>query len=291
MNKAQKLKELLHSGTAPIAAGVYDGISSRLAEQAGFQVGLMSGYGVSASILGMPDYGLLTMSEMASVCKNICKITTMPIIADGDTGYGNPLNVRRTVQEYEQAGAAAIQLEDQLFPKRCGHMQGKEVIPTLEHCKKIEMAVETRKDMLILARSDAKQPYGIDEAINRVNEYANAGADFVLIDAPDYEDLPKIAEKVKAPLMVNMVEGGKTTITTREELRQMGFSLICYPTLSLFSNIYWTQRNFKHLAETGTSMDILEEMAKFKDWTDLAEMPRLQEMEQRYGIKDFNKMN
>ncbi len=290
MTKPQLLKELLNSGTAPFAIGIYDGISARIAEQMGFQVALMSGYGASASTLGMPDYGLMTMSEMVTIVRNLCKITNMPVIADGDTGYGNPLNVKRTVEEYEQAGAAAIQLEDQLFPKRCGHMQGKEVIPTIEHCKKIEIAVETRKEMLILARSDAKQPYGIDEAIDRVNAYADAGADFVLIDAPDYEDLPRIREKVKAPLMVNMVEGGKTKITTREDLKNMGFNLICYPTLSLFSNIYWTQRNLKHLIEKGTSMDILDEMARFKDWTDLAEMPKLQAIEQRFGIKDFNTM-
>ncbi len=291
MNKAQRLKELLYSGKAPIAIGIYDGISARIAQECGFEVALMSGYGVSASQLGMPDYGLLTMSEMVQSVRNICKITDIPVIADGDTGYGNPLNVRRTVEEYENAGAAAIQLEDQLFPKRCGHMQGKEVIPTLEHCRKIEMAVETRKDMLILARSDAKQPYGIDEAIHRVNEYAKAGADFVLIDAPDYEDLPKIVEQVEAPLMVNMVEGGKTTITTLEDLRSMGFSLVCYPTIALFSNIYHTKKNLMHLVKTGTSMDILDEMAKFKEWTDLAGMPQLQAMEQRYGIKDFNTMN
>jgi len=282
MTKAQKLKELLASGTAPLAIGIYDGISARIAQEAGFEVALMSGYGVSASVLGMPDYGMLTMTEMCTMVRNLTKIIDMPLVADGDTGYGNPLNVRRTVMEYEEAGAAAIQLEDQVFPKRCGHMDGKEVIPMAEHCRKIEMAAATRKDMLILARTDAANTHDTDEAIKRCNAYHEAGADFVLIDAAPFQDLEKIRSSIKAPMMINQVEGGKTTIVAREYLRALGFNLICYPTLALFANVYHTRKILTELASSGTSKGLEEQIATFQSWTTLAGLPRLQELEKQY---------
>lgn len=282
MTKPQQLKDLLTSGEAPIAIGVYDGISARIAQDAGFKVALMSGYGAAGSILGMPDYGLMTMTEMCSVVRNINRIIDIPLIADGDTGYGNPLNVRRTVIEYEEAGAAAIQLEDQIFPKRCGHMDGKIVIPMLEHCRKIEMAATTRKDMLILARSDASASYGIDEAIKRVNAYHEAGADFVLIDAPGGDELKRIAESIKAPIMVNMVEGGKTPILTKKELKNLGFSLICYPTVALFAAVYHMKEVLGDLMREGTSKNISAKLETFKDYTSLVGLPMLQELEKKY---------
>lgn len=242
----------------------------------------MSGYGAAGSILGLPDYGLMTMTEMCSVVRNINRIIDIPLIADGDTGYGNPLNVRRTVIEYEEAGVAAIQLEDQIFPKRCGHMDRKQVIPMLEHCRKIEMAATTRKEMLILARSDASASYGIDEAIKRVNAYHEAGADFVLIDAPGGDELKRIAKGIKAPIMVNMVEGGKTTIMTREELRDMGFSLICYPTVALFANVFHTREILGELAQTGTSKGMNDRIEAFKEYTALVGLPYLEELEKKY---------
>ena len=234
--------------------------------------------------LGMPDYGMLTMSEMCTMLHNICRITDIPIVADGDTGYGNPLNVRRTVLEYEQAGAAAIQLEDQVFPKRCGHMDGKEVIPMLEHCRKIEMAAATRKDMLILARTDAANTHDTDEAIKRCNAYHEAGADFVLIDAAPAQDLKRIRESVKAPMMINQVEGGKTTIYPREYLRDLGFNLICYPTAALFANVFHTQEILRELARAGTSKGLEDQLATFKGWTTLAGLPQLQELEKKYVL-------
>ena len=285
MTKAQKLKELLASGTAPLAVGVYDGISTRIAEEAGFEVCLMSGYGVSASVLGQPDYGMLTMTEMVTMVRNLNNITNMPMIADGDTGYGNPLNVRRTVIEYEAAGAAAIQLEDQVFPKRCGHMDGKEVIPMEEHCRKIEMAAATRKEMLILARTDSANTHDVDEAIKRCNAYAEAGADFVLIDAAPAAELERIRKSIKAPMMINQVEGGKTTIYPREYLRNLGFNVICYPTLALFANVYHTKEILKTLVESGTSAGLEDQISTFKGWTTLAGLPKLQELEKKYVIK------
>lgn len=284
MTKPERLRELLASGTAPIAIGVYDGISARIAQNIGFEVALMSGYGVAGSVLGMPDYGMCTMTEMCNVVRNINRVIEIPLIADGDTGYGNPLNVRRTVMEYEEAGAAAIQLEDQVFPKRCGHMDGKEVIPMLEHCRKIEMAAATRKDMLILARTDSANTHDTDEAIRRCNAYYEAGADFVLIDAAPAQDLRKIRENVKAPMMINQVEGGKTTIMTRDALRELGFNLICYPTLALFANVFHTEKILKELAAIGTSRELTAEIATFKDYTTLVGLPALQELEKKYVL-------
>ena len=287
MSKAKQLKDILLRKEVAIAVGCYDGVSARLVQETGFEVALLSGYGVSGSLLGAPDYGMLTMPEMANQAKNVAKVLDIPLIADGDTGYGNPLNVKRTVEEYELAGAAAIQLEDQIFPKRCGHMDGREVIPMLEHCHKIEMAVNTRKEMLVLARSDAGEAHGIDEAIKRVNEYAKAGADFVLIDAPNsIEQLKRITDKVRdVPIMVNMVEGGKTPILTKEELQNLGFSLICYPTVALFAYVKAVKEILLELNKGGTSKDFPHKLETFKDYTTLVGLPQLQVLEKEYAIK------
>lgn len=285
-SKAQVLKELLRrKDNIPFAIGCYDGITARLVQEAGFEVALMSGYGVAGSVLGGPDYGMITMTEMCEMARNINHVIDIPLIADGDTGYGNTLNVRRTVIAYEEAGSAAIQLEDQVFPKRCGHMDGKEVIPVLEHCRKIEMAVATRKEMLILARSDACNTHGVEEAIRRINEYAKAGADFVLIDAPpSLDDLKRIGQEAQAPCMVNMVEGGKTDILPKEELQRLGFSLICYPTFVLFSSVFHLKRALARLRAEGTSKGMADQLESFKDYTALVGLPQLQQLEQQYKI-------
>lgn len=287
MTQAQKMKELLTRKEVAMCVGAYDGYTARLVQEAGFESILMTGYGVSGSVLGMPDYGMMTMTEMCTRCKDMVNVVDIPILADGDTGYGNPLNVRRTVMEYERAGAAAIQLEDQIFPKRCGHMDGKEVIPTLEHCRKIEMAVETRKEMLVLARSDARAPYGIDEAIRRVNEYAKAGADFVIIDAPgDVDELKKIADGIKVPIMVNQVEGGKTPILPKKTLEEMGFSLICYPTFVLFAAVKCLREMLADLQAKGDSNGVKDRLETFKSYTELVGLPELQRLEQKYVLDD-----
>jgi 2-methylisocitrate lyase-like PEP mutase family enzyme len=171
-SKAQILKDYLHNGTITTAVGCYDGFTAKLVEQAGFEVALISGAAVATSLQGLPDNGLITLTEMADAAKRISSCMDIPVIADADNGYGNALNVRRAVIEFEIGGCAAIQLEDQKSPKSCGHMDGKEVIPCIEHCRTIQLAAETRKDMLILARTDAASVNGIEDAIMRVNEYA-----------------------------------------------------------------------------------------------------------------------
>jgi 2-methylisocitrate lyase-like PEP mutase family enzyme len=287
MSKALELKKLLlQNDDLPIAVGSYDCVSARLIQEAGFDVTLMSGYGVAGSLVGYPDYGIITMTEMVNMVRNMANRVDIPVLADGDTGYGNPLNVMRTVIEYEQAGAAAIQLEDQIFPKRCGHMDGKEVISMLEHCRKIEMAANTRKEMLILARSDARATHGIDEAIKRVNEYMKAGADFVVIDAPgSIEELKKMGEQIRGPIMVNMVEGGKTPILTKQELKDMGYSLICYPTVALFAAVKALEEVLARLKEEGTSKFFTEKLETFSKYTSLVGLPALQELEKQYVLR------
>lgn len=253
-SKAQILKELLHSKPIPTAVGCYDGFTARLVEQAGFEVAFMSGAAVATAFQGLPDNGLITLSEMADAGKRISCCVDIPVIADADNGFGNALNARRAVMEFELGGCAAIQLEDQKMPKSCGHMDGKEVIPCIEHCRKIELAAKTRKEMLILGRTDAASVNGIDDAIMRVNEYAKAGADFVIIDAPrTVDDMKKIADEVQAPVMINLVEGGKTPYLPKSELQEMGFSMVCYPGVCTLSVIHMLGMILNELRATGST--------------------------------------
>jgi carboxyvinyl-carboxyphosphonate phosphorylmutase len=283
MTNAQKLKELLAGPEIIIAGGVYDGLSAKLVQEAGFRCAYMTGYGTAASVLGAPDYGLLTMTEMVNQAKNLSGALSIPMIADADTGYGNPLNVRRTVMEYENAGAAAIQLEDQVFPKRCGHMEGKAVIPMAEHCKKIEIAADTRKEALIIARTDSRAPLGLDEAIKRANAYVEAGADIIFIDAPQSKDeLKIIAQKVKAPLLVNMTEGGKTPILKGEELQEIGFKIAIYPCITVFAAAKAMKEVLADLKRDGTSANILHKLDNFHDFNRSVGLPFYGDLEKKY---------
>lgn len=285
MSKATILKDLLYGDTLEIAVGCHDGFTAELIQEAGFKAALMSGAGLAGSLWGIPDYGLLTLTEMADAARRICSCIDIPVIGDGDNGYGNPLNVRRTVMEYEDAGCAAIQLEDQVTPKKCGHMEGKEVIPMLEHCRKIEMARDTRKEMLILARTDARATHGIDEAIKRVNEYGRAGADFVIIDAPvGVEELKKIFNEVELPIMLNQVEGGKTIVLPRDELKAMGMrGIICYPAVAPLTIIKSMRETLSMLYNDGSTLAFsAEKMAVAQDHFNLCRLPFFKALEEKY---------
>lgn len=238
MSKAKELRELLKKDQIIMAPGAYDAWSARLIEKAGFPVVYMTGYGVSASVLGRPDIGLISMQEMAEAAKNICSCTQVPVIADADNGYGNTLNVIRTVTEYELAGVAGIQLEDQVMPKRCGHMEGKQVISKEEMVAKIRAAVYARRDpdTVIIARTDAIAVNGYDDAIDRATAYREAGADVIFIEAmQNQEQVENAALRVKAPLFANMVEHGKTPLDTAENLFKMGFRIAIYPVAPLYA--------------------------------------------------------
>jgi carboxyvinyl-carboxyphosphonate phosphorylmutase len=219
-----------------VAPGAYDGLSARLIERAGFRVVYMTGAGTAASALGQPDVGLTTLTEMTTQAAHIASCVSLPVIADADTGYGNALNVIRTVREYERAGVAAIHLEDQVFPKKCGHISGKAVIPMKEFAEKIRAASENRTDpdFVLIARTDARAVNGIEDAIERGLCYREAGADVIFVEAPtSREEIERVAKEIKAPLLSNQVPGGKTPALKAPELEKLGYKIAIFPVVSL----------------------------------------------------------
>ncbi len=232
MSSARHLRELLAGDELIIAPGVYDGISAALVGKLGFSAAYMTGAGVSASGWGMPDVGLLTLTEMVERARTLAGLLDIPLIADADTGYGSPINIVRTVREYERAGVAAIQFEDQVFPKRCGHLAGKEVIGAERFLVSLQAALDARRDpdTVIVARTDARAPLGIDEAISRARRYAQLGADLIFLEAPQsVEEIERIAAEVPAPLLLNVVPGGLTPELEPARLAELGFRVAIYP--------------------------------------------------------------
>jgi 2-methylisocitrate lyase-like PEP mutase family enzyme len=230
-NAAAQLRKLLAAPVLVRAPGVFDGLSAHLVRAAGFGAAYLTGAGVAVSGYGVPDIGLVTASEMADRAAMIVEASGLPVIADADTGYGNALNVTRTVHSYERAGVAAIQLEDQVFPKRCGHLAGKEVISAAEFTGKLRAALDARRaETVIIARTDARAPAGIGEAIDRASQYAAAGADVIFVEAPQTrQEIERIAAEVKAPLLFNVVPGGHSPEISDEDLESLGFRLAIYP--------------------------------------------------------------
>ena len=232
-----RLRHLLGTGELIVAPGIFDGVTAHLVRQMGFQAGYLTGAGVAASGFGLPDVGLAGLSEMADrVTMAAGVLGTVPLIADADTGYGPAMSVARTVRAYERAGAAAIQLEDQAFPKRCGHLPGKELVRTDEFAAKLGAALDARTDALIVARTDALTVLGVDEAIARGNAYAQAGADIVFVEAPrTVQEMARIGREITAPKLINIVSGGKTPELDRATLRELGYSIAIYPTTALLA--------------------------------------------------------
>jgi 2-methylisocitrate lyase-like PEP mutase family enzyme len=232
MSQARKLRELLAGDELIVAPGVYDGVSAALVSKLDFSAAYMTGAGVVASAYGLPDIGLATLTEMADRARILSGLLGIPLIADADTGYGSPINVIRTVREYERAGVAAIQLEDQTFPKRCGHLAGKEVVDADTFARTLQAAVEARRDAdtVIVARTDARAPLGLDEAIARANRYASVGADVIFVEAPRAEEeIERIAAEVSAPLLLNLVPGGLTPELDHQRLAELGYRIAIYP--------------------------------------------------------------
>jgi 2-methylisocitrate lyase-like PEP mutase family enzyme len=240
MSAARQLRELLAGDELLVAPGVYDGVSAALVAQLGFQVAYMTGAGVVASAYGLPDIGLATQTEMTERARALSGLLEIPLIADADTGYGSPINVVRTVREYERAGVAAIQLEDQTFPKRCGHLAGKEVIDADTFARTLQAALEARQDpdTVIVARTDARAPRGLDDAIARGQRYAEVGADVIFVEAPQSEmEVKQIAAAIDAPLLMNMVPGGATPPLAHERLAELGFRIVIHPIDVLLATI------------------------------------------------------
>lgn len=278
MQVCKKFRTMLEEPGCTIAPGVYDALSALAAEKAGVEAVVMGGYGVSASRLARPDVGLLTITEMADQLKMICGAVSIPVIADGDTGYGNPVNVERTVREYEHAGAAAILLEDQEFPKRCGHMAGKMVIPAEEHVLKLKAAIAARQDpdFVIIARCDARGPLGLDEAIRRGHLYLQAGVDMLFIEAPEtVDELERIAREFEgAKLVANMIEGGKTPEVDTRTLGEMGFKLVLWPCTAPYVTLKNLIEVFKVLKSDGTTSRVRHMMLSFSEFNELVNLER-----------------
>jgi 2-methylisocitrate lyase-like PEP mutase family enzyme len=229
-SSAQQLRTLLARPELLRAPGVFEGIGAHLARHAGFEAVYMTGAGVAASGFGLPDIGLVTQTEMLERLRMIVEATGLPVIADADTGYGNALHVARTVRAYERAGAAALHLEDQAFPKRCGHLANKELIDTDEYLAKLAAALDARNELVIIARTDARGPRGLEEALDRAHRYAEAGADMIFVEAPESTaEIARIAAEIDVPLVFNVVPGGKSPAIAESELSRLGFALAIYP--------------------------------------------------------------
>ncbi|HJQ56023.1 MAG TPA: isocitrate lyase/PEP mutase family protein [Vineibacter sp.] len=253
------LRSVLSSGKFVLAPGVFDMITARIADAMEFPALYMTGYGVTAAHLGLPDAGLATYSDMVGRVRAICEGTTTPLIADADTGYGGLVNVRHTVRGYERAGAQGIQIEDQEMPKKCGHTPGRRVIAAEEMALKIKVAVDSRAsdDTLIIARTDARTTLGLDEALRRAELYARAGADVIFVESPESEEeLARIGRAIDKPLLANMVQFGRTPIVSADRLKAMGFAIAIYPGLALAAVAEAARRTFVHLKDKGTSQAI-----------------------------------
>jgi 2-methylisocitrate lyase-like PEP mutase family enzyme len=269
------------------APGVFEMISARLADTMGFEALYMTGYGTVASYLGVPDAGLATYTDMLDRVTRICAITTTPLIADGDTGYGGLLNVENTVRGYERAGAGVIQLEDQEFPKKCGHTPGRRVIPIEDAVAKIKVAAASRdsKDFLIMARTDARGLYGLDEALKRGAAFADAGADIVFIESPESEqEMRKIGETFAGlPLIANMVEGGSTPVLEKDALQALGYTMAIFPATAFLAVGAAMRSVFGHIHETGSSVGAPVELYDFKEFSRLMGFEQVWEFEKKWA--------
>ena len=264
VNSAKILRNMLKEPGIIVAPGVYDGISARVIEQAGFPAAFMTGAGTAASAIGEPDIGLTTLTEMVSTCKTLAMTLNIPLICDADTGYGNALNTISTVHEYEMAGAAAIEFEDQLAPKRCGHMSGKVVIPAEEFAQKIKAAVNEKyyKDTLIVARTDSRTIEGFDAAVERCKRYIDAGADILFFEAPQsVDEVRKVSEIFgkQIPLLSNQVFGGKTPSLTADELEEMGYKIVIFGSTMPYTASVLLRRIADKLMKNRTDKDIIPE--------------------------------
>jgi 2-methylisocitrate lyase-like PEP mutase family enzyme len=285
-SKAGALRARLAGPGLITAPGVYDMISARIADRMGFPALYMTGFGVVASYLGLPDAGLATYTDMVGRVNQICTIASTPLIADADTGYGGLLNVAHTLRGYSKAGAAAVQFEDQEFPKKCGHTPGRRVIPTADMVKKIRVAVEARgdDDILIVARTDARTAHGLDEALRRAEAYAKAGADILFVESPESErEMEKICASFELPLMANMVEGGKTPILSAARLTELGYRIAIFPATGFLAAGAALDSVYKTLQRDGSSVDATAPMYPFNDFAKLMGFQDVWDFDKRHA--------
>ncbi len=277
---------MLKSSKPLVIPGVFDAIGAKIAQKAGFDAMFQTGYGTSASLFGMPDYGFIGSTETVENARRICRAVSVPVIVDADTGYGNALSVWKLVKELEAAGASGMFLEDQRWPKRCGHMQGKEVVPKEEYAEKLQSAIDARKskDFVIVARTDARATEGLDKAIERGLYYKKIGADVIFVEAPkSIQEMKKIGKKINAPLVANMIEGGATPIVSASTLNKMGFKIILYPLSVLFANTFASLQILKELKKAGTTSKLTKKLVSFDQFNDIVELQKFRKLERKYG--------
>ncbi len=285
MRKTTRLRKLLEEPGIITMPCSYDSLTAKLIERTGYKIVGVTGAGLCAAILGVPDVGLMTMTEVLNQTKNIVNATNLPVICDCDNGYGGPINIMRTVREFEEAGVAGFWIEDQVSPKRCGHFEGKKIVSREEMIVRIEAAVEARRDsdLVIIARTDARAVLGLDEAISRAKDYVKAGADMIFIEAPRSRDeLHKIASSIEVPQMVNLVEGGKTPLVTIKELEEMGFKIASFSGSSQKIAIKAIQKFLADFHETGDIRLYLDDMVSLEERSQLLGLDVFYELERKF---------
>ena len=281
------LRRMFEAGEMVLAPGCYDALGARLVEEAGFDAAYMTGFGSAASRLGRPDVGLMTLPEMVDNARRIAQAIAIPVVADADTGYGNSLNVIRTVHEYEAAGVSAIHLEDQVMPKKCGHLEGKQVVPAAEMTAKVAAAVAARRspEFLIIARTDARAVEGLEAALERARMYRDAGADALFVEAPQSErEIEAVARAFPdVPLLFNYAEGGKTPAVTHTFLRDLGFKLVIFPLTMLLAATAAIRSALQRIKADGTPIELLPSMLPFGDFLDFIGIAEIRELERRFA--------
>ncbi len=282
----KSLAQTLASGQFVAAPGVFELISVKMADRFDFNALYMTGYGTVASYLGLPDAGLASYADMVNRVERMCSATTKPVICDGDTGYGGLLNVRHTVQGYEKAGAAGIQIEDQEFPKKCGHTPNRRVVALDEMVQKIRVAVDAREsqDFLIVARTDARTAYGLDEAISRGQAFEDAGADVVFVESPEsIDEMERICQSIKKPKLANIVDGGSTPVLPAKELEQLGYQIAIYPGTAFLAMGAALESVYGHIAETGSSAGLKTPVYDFQAFSRIMGFEDVWEFEKNWG--------
>ena len=285
MKTTTMLRKLIEQDGLIVAPGAFSPLGAMMIQKAGFPCVYMSGYGVSAFRLGYPDVGLMTMTEALDTARSIAAAVDIPVISDVDTGYGNAINVKRTVEDFERAGLAGIQMEDQGWPKRCGHMEGKVLIPAEEMVQKLRMAADARRDpdFILIARTDANTVLGFDEAIRRANLYAQAGADIVFFESPTtQEQVEQIPRLIQAPTMINMSEGAKTPLRNNREIEALGYKLVIWPSSATWAAAKGMQEIYSILRHKGTTQEDLDKLILFHDFNDLLGLPQVMELSKAY---------
>ena len=289
MKTTKMLREMLAKDGLIVAPGAFSPLCGEIIEKEGFNCIYMSGYGVAAYRLGYPDVGLMTGSESLDTARAICARVNIPVIADVDNGYGNVINVKRTTEDYEAAGLAGIQLEDQAWPKRCGHMEGKVLISAEEMVQKIRIACASRKDpdFVIIARTDANTVLGFDEAVRRCKMYREAGADIIFFESPTSdEQVEQIPKLIDAPIMINMSEGAKTPIRSNKEIEEFGYKLVIWPSSGTWAAAKALQDIYRIIKEKGTTAEDLDKMILFHDFNDLIGLNEVTELSEQYKTQE-----